>query len=83
MNIQRKKAIVAAAKLTKNKELVLVEKEQNLIDQRKILQEDLENSSKMLDEGNSRLEATVTPKTLLVSKWHYYLLKVRRKNWMF
>ncbi|CAF2069945.1 unnamed protein product [Rotaria magnacalcarata] len=46
----------------KNKELGLVEKEQNLIDQRKILQEDLENTSKMLNEGNSRLGATVTTK---------------------
>ncbi|CAF3564437.1 unnamed protein product [Rotaria socialis] len=50
--LKEKEAIVAAAKLTKNKQLFLVEKEQNLIDQRKILQEDLENSSKMLNEGN-------------------------------
>ncbi|MCC7160048.1 MAG: hypothetical protein IT281_11020 [Ignavibacteria bacterium] len=40
----------------------MVEKEQNLIDQRKILQGDLENSSKMLNEGNSRLEATFSTK---------------------
>ena len=54
---------MAAEKLTKNKELVLVEKEQNVIDQRKILQEDLQNSSKMFNKGNSRLEATVSTKT--------------------
>ena len=40
----------------------MVEKEQNLIDQRKILQDDLENASKMLNEGNSRLEAAVATK---------------------
>ncbi|CAF4421610.1 unnamed protein product [Rotaria sp. Silwood2] len=60
--LKEKEAIEAAAKLTKNKELILVEKEQNLIDQRKILQEDLENASKMLNEGNSRLEAAVATK---------------------
>ncbi|CAF3854536.1 unnamed protein product, partial [Rotaria magnacalcarata] len=60
--LEKKEAIVAAAKLTKHKELVLVGKEQNLIGRRKILQEDLENVSKMLNEGNSRLEATVATK---------------------
>ncbi|CAF4128443.1 unnamed protein product [Rotaria magnacalcarata] len=60
--LKEKEAIEAAAKLTKNKELILVEKEQNLIDQHKILQEDLENASKMLNEGNSRLEAAVATK---------------------
>ncbi|CAM4933136.1 unnamed protein product [Rotaria socialis] len=60
--LKEKEAIEAAAKLTKNKELILVEKEQNLIDQRKILQQDLENASKMLNEGKSRLEAAVATK---------------------
>ncbi|CAF2097297.1 unnamed protein product [Rotaria magnacalcarata] len=58
----KKEAIAAASKLTKNKELILVEKLQNLLDQRKILQEDLENASKMFNEGNSRLDAAVATK---------------------
>ncbi|CAF1600791.1 unnamed protein product, partial [Rotaria magnacalcarata] len=60
--LKEKEAIAAASKLTKNKELILVEKLQNLLDQRKILQEDLENASKMFNEGNSRLDAAVATK---------------------
>ena len=42
--------------------MLSVEKGQNLIDEPKILQHELDNASKMLDEGNSRLEAAVANK---------------------
>ncbi|CAF3008436.1 unnamed protein product [Rotaria sp. Silwood2] len=60
--IKEKEELETAAKLLKTQELLLVEKEQKLIDERKLLQHELNNASKMLDEGNSRLEAAVATK---------------------
>ena len=52
----------AAAKSLKDKELLIIEREQKLIDEQKALQKELDSASKMLDEGNSRLEAAVAIK---------------------
>jgi type II secretory pathway component PulF len=60
--LKEKEEAQAAVKLLKDKELLLVEKEQKRIDERNILQHELDNASKMLDEGNSRLEVAVATK---------------------
>ncbi|CAF1554275.1 unnamed protein product [Rotaria sordida] len=60
--INEKEEAESAAKLLKDRELLLIEKEQKLIDERNVLQRELDNASKMLDEGNSRLEAAVATK---------------------
>ncbi|CAF2442928.1 unnamed protein product [Rotaria sp. Silwood2] len=60
--IKEKEEAESAAKLLKDRELLLIEKEQKLIDERNVLQRELDNASKMLDEGNSRLEAAVATK---------------------
>ncbi|CAF4034203.1 unnamed protein product [Rotaria sordida] len=60
--LNEKEEAESAAKLLKDRELLLIEKEQKLIDERNVLQRELDNASKMLDEGNSRLEAAVATK---------------------
>ena len=42
--------------------MLLIEKEQKLIDERNNLQSELNNASRMLDEGNSRLAVAVATK---------------------
>jgi hypothetical protein len=60
--LKEKEEAQAAVKLLKDKELLLIEKEQKLIDERNILQRELDNASKMLEEGNSRLGTAVATK---------------------
>lgn len=60
--LKERKEAEDVSKSLQAEQLLLAEKEQQLVEERKALQHELNNASKMLDEGNSRLQAAMATK---------------------